>query len=185
MLTWHLVSTSMRSETVTDQLCLACGLCCSGVLFKDVKLERSEKREMLRAAGISLRSEPRGGAALPQPCPALCADNRCRIYEDRPNRCRAFECALFKAVAAEDVTPAAALKTIRAARRQVDKVRRLLVRTGDADEGLALSLRFRRVQRRFEQAHHDQEATDAFGELTRAMHALNVILSATFYPGAR
>src|SRR4030095_6777595 len=124
-------------------------------------------------------------AALPQPCSALCADNRCRIYGHRPSRCRAFECGLFKAVAADDVPPSAALKAIRATWRQVDKVRRLLAQTGDTDDASALSLRFRRVCRGCERAPYGREAADVFAELTREMHALNLILSSPFYPGGQ
>ena len=173
----------MNPDAVSKQLCLACGLCCNGVLFKDVKLTSTDDLGLLKAAGLSLRSLP-GKAAIPQPCSGLCADNRCRVYDHRPNRCQAFECALFKAVAGDGVRLRSALQTVGTARRQVDKVRRLLRINGDSNEATPLSLRFRKLHFRFERSETDAEAVASFGRLTLAMHALNVILSTHFYPGS-
>lgn len=186
------------SGSLPERLCLACGLCCNGVLFKDVELQPGDDAEYLRLLGLPIR-EPRriqseSGHALrskpdlripkfPQPCAALCAGNRCRIYAERPARCREFECALFKSVAAGETELAAALKTIRAARQRADQVRRLLCALGDTDEHLALSLRFKRTRRRLEAGGFDDASADTFGELTLEVHALNVLLSSRFYPG--
>ena len=175
----------METQTVTEQLCLACGLCCNGVLFRDVKLAPSDNRDILRQAGMATRSSGSGrtGEALPQPCAALCSDNRCRIYAHRPGRCRAFECALFQAVAGEKVTASAAVRTIRATRRQAEKVRSLLSRIGEPDETIPLRLRFRRACRRLERSNPGTNTSADFAELTLEMHALNLILSKSFYPG--
>jgi Fe-S-cluster containining protein len=175
----------METQTVTEQLCLTCGLCCNGVLFRDVKLAPTDNRESLRQAGMATRPSGSGrtGEALPQPCAALCSDNRCRIYAHRPGRCRGFECALFLAVAAEKVTAPAALRTIRATRRQAEKVRSLLSRIGEPDEAIPLSLRFRRACRRLERSNPGDTTSADFAELTLEMHTLNLILSTKFYPG--
>ena len=186
--------------SLPEQLCLACGLCCNGVLFKDVELQPGDNAEHLRSFGLPVREARRvwrkSGRSLhskpetrnpkfPQPCAALCAGNRCRIYAGRPARCREFECALFKSVAAGETELAAALKTIRATRLRADQVRRLLRALGDADEHLALSLRFKRTRRRLEAGGFDDASADAFGELTLAVHALNVLLGSRFYPGSQ
>ena len=173
---------TMDPATVTRELCLACGLCCNGVLFRDVELQPADDRLRLAAAGLLLKTH-RHKVTFPQPCQALCADLRCRIYADRPARCHDFECALFKAVASEAQTTSAALKIIRSARQRAEQVRKLLVRAGDTDDTRPISLRFKRVQRRCESGALGVEAVDAFGELTLAVHALKVILSTHFYPG--
>jgi Fe-S-cluster containining protein len=186
--------------SLPEQLCLACGLCCNGVLFKDVELQPGddakrlgwlglpirEARKAQRKSRQSLPSKPETrNSKFPQPCAALCDDNRCRIYIERPMRCREFECALFKSVAAGKTELAAALKSIRAARQRADQVRRLLHVLGDIDEHLALSLRFKRTRRRLEAGGFDDSSADTFGELTLAVHALNVLLSSKFYPGGQ
>ena len=181
-------------DSLPEQLCLACGLCCNGVLFKDVELQPGDDVKRLGSLGLPIRiarkvkrtspSKPeRHDSKFAQPCAALCDGNRCRIYAERPARCRQFECALFKSVAAGETELVAALRTVRATLRRADRVRQLLRILGDFDEHLPLSLRFNRTRRRLETGGVDDASTDAFAELTLAVHALNVVLSERFYPG--
>jgi hypothetical protein len=118
---------------------------------------------------------------FPQPCAALngCI---CRIYADRPARCRQFECALLKAVQAGVTEPSAALRAIRDARQRAERVRCLLRDLGDVDETLALSLRFKRTKKRFESSPPDDDTAEVFGQLTLAVHDLNLLLREKFYP---
>jgi hypothetical protein len=53
---------------------------------------------------------------------------------------------------------------------------------GDRDGQLALSLRFRRTSKRLHMTEVDRETSRLFGELTVAMHRLNMLLSESFYP---
>jgi hypothetical protein len=172
-----------ESQSIAQRLCLACGLCCNGVLFKDVELQAGDDAARLKAMGLPVQVRPAGRKArFPQPCVALCADNLCRIYADRPARCRDFECALFQAVAGGQTDTAAALRTIRLARQRADNVRRLLRAVGDADDHLALSLRFRRTKQRLEAGFPHHATADRFAELTLAVHDLNVLLGQSFLP---
>lgn len=176
----------MTPATVATRLCLACGMCCNGVLFRDVELQAGDDAAALAKLGMPLRIARRGAKSIPraaQPCAMLCADNRCRIYKERPSRCREFECAVFQSVAAGELSEDAALKTIRLAHTRAEKVRRLLRRTGDDDEHLPLTKRFQRTRRRFEGGTMDDSAVESFADLTLAVHALNVLLSQRFYPG--
>src|SRR5262245_20222594 len=97
------------------RLCLSCGLCCDGTLFRDVELQaaddlsRRAMADVLDATHLNLAQKSK----WPQPCAALCADLRCQIYADRPSRCRDFECELFKAVASGTFETDEALKVIR------------------------------------------------------------------------
>lgn len=177
------------SASIARQLCLNCGLCCNGALFKDVELQPGDDTKKLAALGLPL-SNPQSTirnrkSKFPQPCAALCADNRCRIYAERPARCREFECALFKSVAAGQTEVPAALRTIRAALRRADKVRKLLAALGDTDASLALSLRFKRTRRRIESSSVDASTAEAYRELALAVHELNLLLARKFYPGSR
>ncbi|MBI2926245.1 MAG: YkgJ family cysteine cluster protein [Verrucomicrobia bacterium] len=175
----------MTTDSVAENLCLACGLCCDGALFKDVELQPGDDAARLLALGLPLsrRQTPTADrpSKFPQPCVALGADCRCRVYADRPLRCRQFECALFKAVRASQVTTEAALRTIRAARQRAANVRQLLRALGDTAEHTALSLRFRRLKRRIE-AGADDATASTFAELTLALHDLNLFLRREFLP---
>lgn len=170
---------SSTTAGAVAQLCPQCAMCCNGVLFKDVELQPGDDGAKLKALGLPI-SKSRV-AKFPQPCVAL-AGCRCRIYAGRPVRCREFECALLKSLAAGETEAAAALRTVREAHGRAEKVRRLLREVGDHDEHVALSLRFKRTKRRFEASPFDEPATDKFGELTLAVHDLNLLLREKFHP---
>ena len=175
------------SAAVVAQLCPHCALCCSGVLFRDVELQAGDDPSRLKALGLPLslkRAARSGQSALkfPQPCAALTGCD-CRIYADRPTRCREFECSLLKSVSACETEVAVARRVIRDARGRAEKVRRLLRQLGDEDEHVALSLRFRRMQRRMETKLGGDETVEIFSQLTLAVHDLNLAMRERFYPG--
>jgi uncharacterized protein len=176
----------LPSATNSKRLCLSCGLCCDGTLFKDVQLQPSDDAARLKGIGLPLSvSHSTSSLKFAQPCPALGVDCRCRIYRDRPGYCRQFECGLFKAVANRDLELSDGLRLVRTARRGAAKVRLLLHKLGDDDGHLPLSRRFQRTQRRVESAAVSAADAGLFGQLTVAVHKLNVLLSAEFYPGRR
>lgn len=173
---------------LATRLCLKCGLCCDGTLFKDVQVNRAGERARLAALGMGRLLRPASSRSqahnrLPQPCQALhgCA---CRIYPDRPSRCRNFECLLFKRVLAGAIPEREAGRTIQTALRQRDRVRQLLGQLGDGKERAALSVRFRLMRLRFESGpEQDARRRGWYGDLTLAIQDLNVTLSQSFYPG--
>ena len=186
------------TPSVAEKLCLTCGLCCNGVIFADVRLQRGDVAAKLRALGLRLS----GASARPtaqasceklqrpflqkkfnQPCAAF-DGCRCRIYEDRPKYCRAFDCALLQSVNRGDAKPSDALNLIEKARRRADKVRQILRKIGDKDEHVALSVRFRQTSRRLQQGKVDQATSHLFSQLTLAVQDLSFLLSESFYPGA-
>jgi hypothetical protein len=169
----------------SNSLCLECGLCCNGVLFADVQLQPKDDPRILQSLGLKFVSNRKSQIVnhkFAQPCAAF-AGCQCTIYSDRPQYCRQFECLLLKSVKAGQTDPADASRIIRSALRRVKKVKRLLQQLGDTDETVALSKRFRRIQRKLESAPLDKDTAHSFGELTLAVHDLNMLLSETFYPG--
>ncbi len=191
----HLPMSSKHS--VAEKICLTCGLCCNGVIFADVQLQRGDdaakletlglpltnlqKRKIAQTAGSTLKNAAHK-TKFPQPCLAFDGCH-CRIYADRPKQCRAFECALLKSVNGGEVKPADALQTIEKARRRAEKVRQLLRKLGDKEERVALSIRFRRTAKQIQQNDFTPQTAATFSELTLAHHNLNLILSEKFYPG--
>ncbi|HEY6167069.1 MAG TPA: YkgJ family cysteine cluster protein [Verrucomicrobiae bacterium] len=174
------------NDAVTGQLCLACGLCCDGTLFHDVKLHTSDDATKLKAFGLPIRT-PNAKLPIskfPQPCAALCADRTCRAYADRPLQCHVFECGVFKGLTAGRIEFPTALRLVTQARQRADKVRRLLRDLGDTAEGVSLSERFRRVQRRMESSPLDEETAECYADLTLAVHELNVLTHEKFYTKA-
>jgi uncharacterized protein len=124
-----------------EQLCPNCGLCCNGVLFADAELRRGDDAKRLAELGLPIERKGRGKLAFAQPC--TCFDGRlCNIYDDRPKRCRTFECGLLKRVQAGELDASNALKIISQTKRQVENMRERLRQLGQKDEQLALVKRY-------------------------------------------
>ena len=173
------------NDATIGRLCPTCGLCCNGVIFANLALQDGDNVPHLRSLGLPIGA-PRSTLRPPhlaQPCAAF-DGSRCRVYADRPQYCRQFECVLLKSVKTGHTEPATALRIIRTARERADKVRRLLHALGDADEQLPLSARFRRTGGRLKQRDLDEETTDTYAQLTLAVHDLNLLLNDAFYPGS-
>ena len=161
-----------------SQLCPKCGLCCNGVLFADVELRKGDDIQRLDELGLSLEKKGRK-QAFAQPC--TCFDGKlCRIYNERPTRCRTFECGLLKRVQAGEMGADAALKTIAEAQRLAEKVRGQLRRLGQSDEQLALNRRYAQVMREPIDLSGPEDAAELRGELMLAVNDLMQMLRQDF-----
>lgn len=169
--------------SLTEQLCLACGLCCDGTLFDHVVLQPGDDAKRLKSLDlpVTLSRGKEPVARLPQPCAALCADRTCRAYAHRPKQCRTYECMVFQDARSGRLEHAAALRLVRRARRQADRVRQLLRRLGDADEQRSLGERFHRMQERMEAPAPDETTLALFADLTNAVHRLKLVAHARFF----
>jgi Fe-S-cluster containining protein len=124
-----------------DQLCPNCGLCCDSTLFADVELRAGDDAKRLAKLGLTIGKKTQTKLAFAQPC--ACFDGRlCKIYGDRPKRCRLFECGLLEKVEADEMTANAALKKISLAKRRAENVRDLLRQSGQHKEPMALTHRY-------------------------------------------
>ena len=162
----------MKAETpdVISQLCPACGLCCNGVLFGDVELQRGDNAKLLTQLGLNLFRKG-GKSAFSQPC--SCFDGKlCGIYADRPKQCRAFECGLLKRVQAGKLTAGAALKTIAEARRSSVAVLKLVRELGHTDETKPLNQRYAAVVAQPIDMAADEAVLERRGELMMAVAKL-------------
>jgi Fe-S-cluster containining protein len=72
-------------------LCLACGLCCSGAIFDHADLQPGEIDPIV-ALGATLYPGMKPRMAFP--CTLLCG-KACTVYEQRPAACREYRCQLL------------------------------------------------------------------------------------------
>ncbi len=167
----------MRTDLKTaEKLCLSCGLCCNGVIFADVQLQRGDNAARLRKLGMLKPNATK----FPQPC-SMHDGCRCAIYAERPKYCQQFECLLLKNAQEGRVTESEALRVIKDGREKAARVQELLAQLGDNETTIALSKRFQSMRRKMENGPTDPEHIDIFGLLTVAVHELNVLLSERFY----
>ncbi len=169
------------AATATDavsQLCPACGLCCNGVLFADVRLQKGDDPVRLAALGLSL--ERRGKTVrFAQPCSAL-QGNLCCIYAERPARCRSFECRVLQRAQTGKLTPTTALKLIQRARRHEEVVRELLLQLGQRDEHLPLIRRYSQIMAEPYDLAGDKKVIRLRSRLMLAVHRMMQLLERDF-----
>jgi Fe-S-cluster containining protein len=162
-----------------SQLCPNCGLCCDSTLFADVELRRGDDAKWLADLGLSLEKKGRGKLAFAQPC--ACFDGKlCKIYDDRPKRCRLFECGLLKKVEADELSADAALKKISEAKILVKKVRGLLRSLGGNDERLSLTKRYAQAMSAPVDLSASENDSGLRGELMLAVNELMQTLQRDF-----
>jgi hypothetical protein len=166
-----------EDKTAASRLCGECGMCCNGVLFHTVWLQPGESANRLMALGLKLKFKKKQHYLL-QPCTAY-KDSQCAIYEERPARCRLFECRQLKRVAKGEITEAAALEKIHDVKRRVGEVNALLARAGTTDVTQPLSKRCDRIAGDPVDPA-DLEAVELRRHLTQAMEELDAILDADF-----
>lgn len=105
---------------MSESICLSCGLCCDGSIFRHVTLALSDRVDVLEAAGVVLTTKE-NRTQLPLSCAAL-DGTCCTIYDDRPVRCGLFTCALHRRHAADEIDTDEALATIATTRELQRKV---------------------------------------------------------------
>ena len=169
---------SAYSESAA-RLCSACGMCCNGVLFHGMAVQPEDSLRALAAKG--LRAKRRDGELqFQQPCPAH-DGNCCRIYAERPQRCRAFACRQLEGVFNGEILESAAMEKIQEARRRSDLVRELLEMLGDDRKTRPLATRCAGV---FTPPLDPSPLAEALrAELQGALTALEEILAKDFRAG--
>lgn len=153
-------------------------MCCNGVMFHIVKLQPADSPKALAALGLKLKRKRRQDC-IQQPCPAY-RDGRCSIYQERPVRCRAFECRQLLRVATGEVTEAAALRKITDATSLVAEVNALLSRSGGTNLKQPLSKRCETAMAEPLDLSSDEDVVLIRGRLTDAMQKLNTLLDQEF-----
>lgn len=119
---------SAHSESAA-RLCAACGMCCNGVLFHGMAVQPEDSLRAMAAKGLKAKRRD-GELQFLQPCPAH-EGNCCRIYADRPQRCRAFACQQLEGVSVGKIPESTAMKKILEASKLTDRVKDLLKLLGD------------------------------------------------------
>jgi Fe-S-cluster containining protein len=130
-------------QEAASRLCTACGMCCNGVLFEIVRLQPQDSVKELEKLGMQInrrKTQP----YFKQPCRFL-NDCTCTIYEQRPTRCRRFECLQLKLLADGEITEEQAAAKINEAKALVQRIHELLAEAGDHAVDEALEERARRV----------------------------------------
>ncbi len=163
--------------SLTDILCTRCGLCCDGTLFADVELSGQAEATRLELMGLEIEDHDAAAGVLSQPCAAL-QGTRCGIYAHRPMCCRTFECQLLQDAQDGSITVERATEHIADAKREIQRVRDLLVQLGDRE--VRLPLKERCAEALAGEAASSAEVNRKRTELEEAMSAVERTIWQTF-----
>jgi len=107
------------------ELCLACGLCCTGHLFSWVRLKATELTPLEKLGLKVIRNDPRQ-RGFTQPCPMWTGN--CTIYDhhDYPRGCDSYKCKLLRELLDESVELDQALRVVKQAKAKIRSLERLL-----------------------------------------------------------
>lgn len=172
----------MTSDTAAaaSRLCLSCGLCCDGTLFQIVRMQPEDSPAELAAIGLRIRHRD-SDVWMEQPCAALkrlC----CTVYEQRPVRCRKFQCQQLTRLAAGEIDEGDALVRIADTRRLADRVRHLLAQSGYREDGAPLQEQFDRLSSTRIDPELEPELAEIRQHLEAAMRELKLSLARNFLP---
>ena len=166
--------------SLTDTLCIVCGICCDGVLFADVELAGRHEVSALEVLGLDVEDpdEDHHGLLL-QPCGAL-HGTRCSIYAHRPECCRTFECRLLQEAQRGIVTIEDATATIGETLSRIVHIRALAASLGQLDERMSLKELCIDALASSETHPATPQVKRARNELESAMKKLEIVIRDTF-----
>jgi len=167
-------------ESAASRLCSACGICCNGVMFHNVRIQSNDSPRELMAFGLKLKRKHRELFSL-QPCPAY-QDSRCAIYDQRPHRCQLFTCRQLKRVASGEMSEPEALEKINEVVQRAAHVNQLLQQSGKTDPKRPLAKRYEKITAEPVDLSSDPKTVELRGQLTLAMQALEELLETDFRP---
>ena len=93
---------SLEKNAPAQNLCMACGLCCDGTLFKTVPVNPAERLLGLKTRGVQIHIEGERRCLL-LPCTAY-ENCVCKVYTERPKRCTTYQCKLLKQCLNDKIT---------------------------------------------------------------------------------
>lgn len=163
---------------VASHLCKACGLCCDGSMFFDVRLQPADSAQALKALGIRIQYKKRGNF-FDQPCSAF-KNKCCSIYQERPLRCRAFECQQLKRLAQGETTEEDTLKKIKEAQSKIAVIKKLLYDLGPTNPKKPLHQQYQQIIAEPIDPAVDKKVIEARAQLDEALSNLNEFLNQEF-----
>jgi len=102
-----------------SELCLACGICCRGILHTHAVIQQDEI-DQVHAMGLTAK---KWGEVLgfPLPCP-LFSEDFCPVYTNRLSPCREYRCALLKKYEKNDTSLDQALFIVKVTKELISDV---------------------------------------------------------------
>jgi len=111
---WQEKSTFENNSAIqSSQLCLECGMCCTGLIFSHVSISHNAFSR-LPTANVKTVDDT---IKMSFPC-SFFKEGCCSVYEVRPKKCQSYSCYLLENLIKGEVSFSNASKTINIAKSQ-------------------------------------------------------------------
>lgn len=161
-----------------SRLCQACGLCCDGSMFFDVRLQSGDSAPALKQLGFRIQHKKKYDF-FDQPCIAF-KNQCCSIYHDRPTRCRAFQCQQLKRLTQGQTTEAEVLKKIQEAQSKIAVIKKLLYDLGPTNLKKPLLQQYQQIVATPLDSSAEKKVVEERAQLDEALSSLNELLNQEF-----
>lgn len=112
-------------EEAAQLICMSCGFCCDGTIFKRTPLKPEDNDKSLNEVVI-VKSQQVEKTYLYQPCHYL-NNRRCNIYhESRPQICGAFKCKILEQLFAGELSFKEGIEIVNNTLRHLSELKLLL-----------------------------------------------------------
>lgn len=163
-----------------DGICIGCGMCCDGTMYRTVHVGADDRIEILEAAGLVF-STADDVTSFRQPCSAF-GGGCCSVYADRPSGCRSYRCLLLRRFEAGEVSRETARALIARTIEMRDRVRSGLTAYVGTEDRTSLHALYRLMMAQLDAAPDPAAARREHGELLLTVAALRVVLAREFEP---
>lgn len=150
-------------------------MCCNGVLFHTVRLQAQDSAKQLAALGFRLKHK-QAHTVFEQPCQAWKPEG-CKIYDDRPCRCRQFECRQVSQLTSGMISWESALAAVSEASFRVSRLQLALEQCGSRNANRPL---LKRAAMLLNENGGEPVSNEAFRNLREAMLDLEAWLDQEF-----
>jgi len=163
-----------------ESICVGCGMCCDGTMYRNVEVGGDDRLERLETAGLLLSTRD-DVTAFRQPC-SVFGGGCCSVYADRPAVCRDYRCLLLRRYEAGEATYDDARALIGRTIALRDRVRAGLDQLVSPDAPEALQGLYRLMTAKLEGLPDPAAARRERSGLLLDVAALRVLLSREFEP---
>jgi len=168
--------------TVLPNICIDCGMCSDGTMYRFAAIKDGDVLGPLKAAGaVFVTNEAETSFLLP--CPAF-RGGCCSIYETRPTICSEYRCFLLRRYEAGEVSFEEAQALIIRTMALRDRVRPALTAFAEPQTSHALSGLYRLMLAKFEAMPDPAASRREKADLLLDIAGLRVVLAREFEPRA-
>ena len=175
-----------KSQPNGSDLCLACGLCCNGVLFDQGVLLPTEFNLAHEIGLTILAGDDNEMPTFRMPCPCF-QQGRCSTYRKRPEACGRYRCDLLQALKTQEIDLDAALEQVAQAKALIAEIELLIEDTNvseSANETMGEAMSIWQRAQQFAKRHglhlHSTEFTRSFPQIQLKISALYLLCDRHF-----